>query len=168
MPIANGQDEGTLLIGAISMNPANGAWAIVGDERGEGGLIKLWADFDVRGEDRILPSVTGVIAYPRRMTVTRHDLRLLVVGDVNGQTSAPVSDSRIGLQNNLEYLRTNVFAPVASSTGTRTATLTLPSGSTRTGAIHVLGVVTQSYHLSECGSIWIGTLQISIPGGRLS
>lgn len=168
MPLQNNQLEGQLTVGGINLNPSNGAWGVIGDERGEGGLLQLWTDFDVRGEDRVLPSATGVIAYPRRMTVTRHDLRLIVVGDVIGETSAPASDTRVGLRTNLEYLRTNVWAPVVSSTGTRSASLTLPTGGPLTGDIHVLGVVTQSYHYEECGSIWIGTLQISIPGGRLT
>lgn len=155
--------EGIYEIDSVVMNRP--AWAVIGDERGEGGLVKLWVEFDVRGQDRILPSVTGVIPYQRRMTVTRKDLRLIVVGDVdlNGD---PVADTRIGLQDNLFYLKTNVWFPVNSSTGTRPSFLTLPDGSELFADIHVLGVTTQTYHLSECGSIWIGTLQISIPGGE--
>jgi hypothetical protein len=171
MGLAGFDLEGNLTIGAVDMNQA--AWAVIGDERGQGGLINLWAGFDVRGEDRLLPSATGVIAYPRRMTATRHDLRLLVVGDVDS-AGAPVSNPVAGLQANLEYLRANVVAPVVSSTGTRAATLLMPSGATRTANIHVLGLVTQSYALSVVidgcsqGALWIGTLQISIPGGRFS
>lgn len=165
MPLTNYAPEGSMTIDGLSMNRP--AFAIVGDERGEGGYVKLWADFDVRGEDRILPSATGVIAYPRRMTVTRVDFRLLVVGDVD-QAGAPVVDSVVGLQNNIEYIRANIVAPVATSTGTRVAILTMPSGATRSADIHVLGVVTQSYGIVDCGSIWIGTLQISIPAGRFA
>jgi hypothetical protein len=167
MPLAGYDAEGNLTIGSIDMNRP--AWAVIGDERGEGGLLQLWADFDVRGEDRILPSAAGVIAYPRRITATRKDLRLLVVGDVD-HTGAPTVDSLIGLQNNIEYIRSNVLEPVVSTTGTRAATLLLPSGSTRTANIHVLGVVTQSYGFAAgCGgAIWIGTLQISIPAGRFA
>lgn len=172
MPLTGNALDGELSIGGISMNPVNGAWGLIGDERGEGGLVKLWADFDVRGADRILPGASGVIAYRRRITPTRHDLRLIVVGDIIGQTSTPeLSNTRSGLRANLEYLRANVFAPVVSATGTRAATLTVPGGSDRTADIHVLGVITQSYSLSSpdnpCGpSIWVGTLQISIPAGR--
>lgn len=165
MPLTNYAAEGNMTIGGIDMNRP--AFAIIGDERGEGGFVKLWADFDVRGEDRILPSATGVIAYPRRMTSKRFDFRLLVVGDVD-QAGTPVADSRIGLQNNIEYIRANVLAPVVSSTGTRAASLLMPSGATRTADIHVLGLVTQSYGLQECGSLFVGTLQISIPAGRFA
>lgn len=171
MPLANYDIEGSLSISTISMNRP--AWAVIGDERGTGGLVHLWPEFDVRGQDRILPSVAGVIPYQRRMTVTRKDLRLLVVGDVD-ETGTPVSDPVEGLEANLEYLRTNTFAPVVSSTGTRAAVLTMPSGATRTANIHVLGLVVQSYVLGKVldgcaqGAIAITTLQISIPTGRFA
>jgi len=165
MPLSNYADEGSMTIDGLSMNRP--AWAIIGDERGVGGYVQLWADFDIRGDDRILPSATGVIAYPRRMTVKRMDFRLIVVGDVD-QAGTPVADSVIGLQNNIEYIRANFLAPVASRDGLRDAVLTMPSGGTRSASIHALGVVTQSYGLTECGSIWVGTLQISIPSGRFA
>jgi hypothetical protein len=165
MPLVNYEVEGNLTIGGIDMNRP--AFAIIADERGEGGFVQLWADFDVRGEDRLLPSATGVIAYPRRITVRRMDFRLLVVGDVD-QAGTPVVNTKVGLQNNLEYIRANVLAPVVSATGTRAATLLMPSGATRSADIHVLGVVTQSYGFGACGAIWVGTLQISIPAGRFA
>lgn len=168
MPLQNIDNEGTLTIGAVAMNNAYGAWGIVGDERGAGGLVHLWAGFDVRGEDRLLPGATGVLAYPRRMTVKRHDLRLLVTGDVVGQTGLAPADATQGLATNIEYLRANVFAPVVSSTGTRAATLTVPGQTNRTADIHVLGMTIQSYMLGDCGSIAVTTLHISIPGGRFT
>lgn len=168
MPLQNTTLEGTLTIAGISMNPANGAWAILGDETGRGGLLHLWAKMTVRGTDRVLPGAPGVIAYPRRGTVTRHDLRLLIVGDVIGQTGAPASNAIEGLATNIEYLRANIISPVVSSTGTRAATLTIPGAASRTANIHVLEIDIQSYLLQECGSIAITTLQISIPAGRFS
>lgn len=166
MPLFGLDAEGTLSIDGIDMANQYGAWGIIGDERGQGGLLRLTVEFDVRGEDRILPSVTGVIAYQRRMTVTKFDLRLLVIGEVDGVTGTPVSDSRIGLQDNLDYLRANIWDPVDTATGTRSAVYTALDTSTRTAEIHVLGVKTQTYQLQECGSIYVGTLQISIPEGR--
>lgn len=167
MPLSYNFLEGSMTIDGIAMNNAFGAWGIIGDERGQGGYLPLWADFDVRGKDRILPTAVGVIAYPRRVTATRRDFRLIVVGDVD-RLGAPNTDPIAGLQANLEYLRTNVIAPVATTTGTRAAVLTMPSTATRSADIHVLGVVTQSYNLASCGAIWIGTLQISIPSGRFT
>lgn len=168
MPLVQNAAEGSLTISSVDMNPANGAWGIVGDEKGTGGYVQLWADFDVRGEDRLLPSVTGVIPYRRRRTVTSFKLRLIVVGDIIGSTSTPETDTRVGLEENIEYLRENVIDPVNTQTGTRSATLTMPSGNTRDADIHVLGVTTQTYLLSECGSIWIATMHISIPSGRFA
>lgn len=168
MPLQHNNLEGTLTISTISMNPANGAWGALGDETGRGGLVHLWSKFEIRGQDRVLPSATGVIAYPRRMTVTRCDLRLLIVGDVIGQTGVPASDPVEGLATNIEYIRANILAPVVSSTGTRAATLTVPGLATRSANIHVLGLDIQSYQLGMCGAIAVTTLQISIPGGRFA
>lgn len=168
MPLVNTTIEGTLTIDAISMNPANGAWAVLGDETGKGGLVHLWAGFEVRGEDRLLPGAPGVIAYPRRLTKTKHDLRLLIVGDVIGQTGAPASNTTEGLATNIEYLRANVIAPVVSTTGTRAATITVPGAASRAASIHVLGMKIESYMLGDCGSIAVTTLQIDIPAGRFA
>lgn len=168
MPLQHTDIEGTLTIDSISMNPANGAWAILGDEQGRGGLVHLWTKFDVRGEDRVLPGAGGVIAYPRRITVTRCDLRLLIVGDIIGQTSAPASDAIEGLATNMEYIRAQILAPVVSSTGTRAATLTIPGQSNRTANIHIIGMPIQAYQLGICGAIAVCTLQISIPSGRFA
>lgn len=170
MPLQNTALEGTLTIDGIEMTNDFGAWGIVGDEQGRGGLVHLWTKFDVRGQDRVLPGATGVIAYPRRMTVTRCDLRLLVVGDVDGQTGVAATNSIETLADNLEYLRAQVLAPVVSSSGTRSATLTVPGATSRTADIHVLGLVIQSYMLGQdCdGSIAVTTLQISIPVGRFA
>jgi hypothetical protein len=171
MPLTNFAIEGTLYISGVNMNRP--AWAVLGDERGKNGLVPLWIEADVRGDDRLLPSVTGVIPYRRRITVTRHDLRILVAGDVD-VNGAPVANPTIGLENNLTYLRTNVVAPVASATGTRSAILTMPSGVTRTADIHVLDLVVQSYMFSPVvdgcsqGALLIGILQISIPSGRFT
>lgn len=168
MPLQNTTLEGTLTVGSISLNPANGAWGVLGDERGVNGLLHLWATTTVRGEDRILPSATGVIAYPRRVTVTRKDLRLLIAGDVIGQTGAPATNAIEGLATNIEYLRANIITPVASATGTRAAVLTVPGQASRSADIHILGFTIQSYMLTECGSVAVSTLQISIPSGRFA
>ena len=170
MPLQYTDIEGGLTIGSVDMQNQYGAWGICGDATGRGGLLHLWSEFDVRGEDRLLPSVTGVIAYPRRVTVTKMDLRLMVVGDVDGQTGAAATDAIETLAANMEYLRANVVAPVVSSTGTRAATLEIPGQSNRTANIHVLKMVTQSYMLAPgCqGAITINTLQISIPSGRFA
>jgi hypothetical protein len=168
MPLQNTTLEGVLTVDGISLNIANGAWGVIGDEKGNGGLIHLWAGFDVRGDDRILPGAPGVIAYPRRITKTRHDLRFLITGDIIGQTGVLATNAIEGLATNFEYIRSNILAPVVSSTGTRAATLTIPGAASRTANIHVLGMKVQSYMLMECGSVAVTTLQIDIPAGRFA
>lgn len=147
---------GVLIIGGIVMNGP--AWDI-------SDLTDLWFTADVRGDDRILPGVAGVIPYRRRTTVTRHDLTILVIGDVDA-TGAPHSDSYIGLETNISSLYTNVVTPTNTGDGTRAASLVLPSGATRTANIHILGLVKQRQFLSDYQSALEATLQISIPAGR--
>lgn len=168
MPLVNTALEGTLTVDAFALQNAFGAWGICGDEQGRGGLVHLWTKFDVRGQDRLLPGATGVIAYPRRIAPTRHDLRLLVCGDVDGLTGTPYTDPAEGLAENLEHIRALALVPVVSASGTRAATLTVPGMASRAAAIHVLGQVIQSYMITFCQSLAVTTLQISIPGGRFA
>lgn len=157
--------EGTLTIGGISMNRS--AWAIVGDETGAGGLLQLVTTTEQRGQDRILPSAAGVVAYPRRLTVTTYELRLLVVGDVD-RNGVAVANPQQGLAVNLKYIYDNVVAPVVSSTGTRSASLVIPGLSTLSANIHVFGMRQSEYHIGTSGSVWEGRLQISVPGGKFA
>lgn len=158
--------EGTLTISGISMNRP--AWAIIGDEQGDGGLLGLITKVSQRGSDRRIPSSSGVLAYRRRVDVTEHELRILVAGDVD-LSGAVTSDHNQGLAVNLAYLYTNIVAPVVSATGTRSASLAIPGLATRTADIHVVGFQQSEYRLAQNvrdGAIWEGRLIISIPAGR--
>lgn len=160
--------EGTLTIGGIIMNRP--AFAIMGDENGEGGLLDLIVVADQRGQDRVIPGSAGVLAFRRRLTVTQHDLRLLVCGDVDENGSAHANFSS-GLAHNLDYIYNNVVTPVVSSTGTRAASLSIPGLGTKTANIHVTGMRRREYHISKPAkgpAVWEGTLTISIPSGRFS
>lgn len=152
--------DGTLVIGGVSMNRP--AWFVGADESGDGGLLGLITNIEQRGQDRILPSATGVIPYPRRNTVTTHELRLLVVGEVD-DTGATVANPTAGLVANLQYLMSNVIAPPGGSDGTRAATYTPPGGGSSLSAnIHVTGMRQEGYYLrSKAG--WLGRLLISVP-----
>ena len=163
MPLVGFDCEGTLTIDGFAMNRP--AWAVTGDDSGRGGLLPLWFKFDQRGEDRLLPNAAGVIPYPRRTTVTRHDLRILVVGDVDA-AGAPSATPKATLQNNLSAIVNAVVNPPGGTTGTRTAVLTLAAG-VKTGPIHVIGFEPDQYFLADDVTILEGTLQISIPSGRL-
>lgn len=167
MPLTGLTAEGSLSIDGVDMANQFGAWGILHDGRGEGGLLKLWSpDFVIRGENRILPSVTGVLMYEHRMTETTVKLNLCVVGDVDGQTGLANTDATEGMEVNFDYLYENVVRPPGNSTGTRTGVLTLPSGATRTAEIQVLRTETQNYLLRGCDSLWISSLFVRIPGGR--
>lgn len=157
--------EGTLTIGSVLMNRQS--WGIFGDDSGTNGLVQLWVTAEQRGEDRLLPSATGVIPYRRRLTATRYDLRLIVVGDVNVSDTAQTNKKQ-GLAANLAYLYTNVVAPTGATDGTRSATLTIPGQSNRTASIHVLGLSTQRVNLADDTAVFEGILQISVPAGRFA
>lgn len=151
---------GSLVIGDVSMN--NGAWCALD-------LTPLWAEVAVRGGDRLIPTLDGVVPYRRRITVTEHSLPLLICGEVD-HLGIEYPDPWVGLEENLAYLRANVVDPVATTAGTRAAQLTMPSGDVRTAAIHVLDL-----RLGEPiapdpvdGAIFRASLEISIPAGRFT
>lgn len=126
-------------------------------------LLPLWQGPALRGGDRLLPGVVGVKPYRRRATVTTKTLELTIYGDVDPD-GAPNADVRAGLEANVDYLRANVADPTNLGDGTRTAVLHLPSGATRTGAVHVLAL-----DLGELGPTSVrATLDLSIPGGVLT
>lgn len=147
---------GVLTIGSTSMN--NIAWDITD-------LTDLWFTVEQRGDDRLLPGATGAIPYRRRLAPARHDLTILIVGDVN-ESGTPFADAKVGLRTNLATLYTNVIAPTGATDGTRAATLTVPGASNRTASIHVLGLVKQRQFIGSVSAAMEATLQISIPAGR--
>lgn len=126
-------------------------------------LLPLWHSAKQRGDDLLIPGAPGVRAYPRRSTITKRSLELIIYGffDVDGNVNA---DVREGLEENVDYLKANVVAPVASATGTRVCVLTLPSGATKTGDVHV-----EDLDLGEFGPTSVrGTLFLSLPDGELT
>lgn len=138
---------GSLTIDGVNM--ITSAWMVTS-------LAPLYDDPDVRGDDRLLPGVTGVRAYRRRATVTRASLPFLVTGFVD-RFDAVVLNPYAQLDLNLLYLKTNVTLPTNTGNGTRTAVLTLPSGRTVTSDVHILGLVGDL----DSGALWRGTIEIS-------
>lgn len=163
--LANYDCDGVLTIGGISMNRP--AWGIVPDENGNGGLLQLLTTVDIRGDDRIVPGVAGVIPYRRRITRSRYVFRLVVTGDVD-ETGAENADSVLGLVDNLDYLWDNVIEPPSASNSLLAASWTPPGSSARTADIHVVRCDQNQYSHREDSSIWIGSLTISVPEGRFS
>jgi hypothetical protein len=165
--LANYDCEGVLTLGGVSMNRP--AWMISADQNGNGGLFQILTNVDVRGQDRLLPGAAGVIPYRRRVTASSLTFRLVVTGDVD-ETGAENADATAGLVDNLEYLWDNVVVPVASSTGTRAAVWTPPNSSARTANVHVVRMnpVQYAFQQNASNSIWVGTLEISVPTGRFA
>ena len=147
---------GNLTIGGIDLNCP--AWDITD-------LTPLWAEFDVRGDDRLLPGVAGVIPYRRRLDVTTHALAMLISGDVD-RFGAVNANAWIGLEQNVAYLRANVVNPTNVGNGTRAAVLTMPSGATRNADVHALGLrVSSAVGARSEHALIKAVLQISIPAG---
>lgn len=158
--------EGTLTIASFAMCRA--AWYIAGDETGEGGLLQLITGGDRRGEDRLLPSATGIIPYPRRLTGTRYDLTLWVTGDVTSTGSA-ASNSQTQYVTNVALIRSTLFEGASpASDGTLSASVTITGWGTKTANIHMLGMQQQRYNIWPDMSIGQYTLQISVPAGRFA
>lgn len=157
--------EGTLTIGGILMNRL--AFMTQADENGNGGLSQFLTLADQRGEDRILPGTTGVIAYKRRLTVTKLTIRLVVTGDILHDGSTP-STPKIGLFTNLKYIYDNVVAPTGTGDGTRSMSVVLPGPFTGTGTAHITRLDTVTQKLSDSAALWEGQLGISIPAGRFT
>jgi hypothetical protein len=158
--------EGTFTIGGFSM--CRPAWAVLGDDTGEGTLFDLITDGELRGEDRLLPLTNGVIGYPRFLTVTRYDLRLLVNGDVDS-VGAATSDSQVGLAANLAALRSGLFESASPAPdGTLVSVVTIPGWGSKSANIHMVGLKRQRMNIWNDMAVWEGTLQISVPAGRFA
>lgn len=154
-------DAGTLTISGIPMN--TWGWNVLE-------LRDLLAVAAVRGQDRLIPGVSGMRPYRRRRTATPHSLPMIISG-LHAIDGTPVTDNqeRINqIKDHLKYLMDNVVAPVPTMEGTRSAVLTLPNTSgpddVRTADIHVLGITPGQWYpvLLKC------TLDISIPGGMFT
>lgn len=145
---------GTLSIDGVLLNGP--AWDLPD-------LTALWFEFDVRGDDRLLPGSDGVLPYRRRVTVTQHALPMIVTGAVD-RFGEPYADAWVGMETNVAYLLTNVVLPTNVGDGTRSATLTLPSGATRTANVHVLRLAKGLV----LGGRLRATLDLSIPNGRFT
>lgn len=148
---------GALTISGVSMHTYG--WNVL-DVR------DLWVTVSVRGQDRLVPGVSGLRPKRRRITATPHSLPMVISGlhtSVGVEITDP--DERLAqIQDNLDYLMANVVAEVPTTTGTRPASLTMPSGGTRTADIHVLGITPGRW----TPAVLRCTLDISIPAGKFT
>lgn len=129
-------------------------------------LTELLTGPELRGTDRLLPGVAGVVANRRRPTVTKVALPMVVAGDCN-QAGEPYTDVAgpddwRGLRRNIAALRAAVVNPPAGIT--RTAVVTFPEGGSISGQIHVERLQPGK----RLGGIMLAVLDITIPAGALS
>lgn len=124
-------------------------------------LAALLDDAPLRGDDRIVPGATGVLPYKRRRTVSVRTLPLFVDGAWD-RLDAAVANPRNGLIANLEWLKANLGIALASGDGTVTAVWHRPDGSTKTAAVHVLGLIGVQ---KTSPATAMTTLDLSIPAG---
>jgi hypothetical protein len=147
--------QGSLTIDSLSLNTP--AWSVVD-------LTPLWAAFDTRGQNRLIPGASGVVAYRKRITERDHSLAIVIIGDVDENGDAH-TDPVAGLEDNLDTLMA-VLAPDAGAT--KSAVLTLPSGTTRTAEVQIesfevirteIDVVSSQFAAME------GIITMTIPAG---
>lgn len=125
-----------------------------------GDLAPLVDGPDLRGEDTLLPGVAGVVANPRRVTVSKRSVQMFITGDYD-RLGVAQTNPRIGLQRNCQYLIDNLLIPPGGD-GTRLAVLTMADETTRSARVHVLPPL----ELSAAGHRGRrGVLTLSIPGG---
>ncbi len=122
-------------------------------------LSDLLRPADQRGGDRVIPH-GGVIAKPRRRTVSKRSLPLVINGNVDQDGNA-IGNYRTGVDTHIAYLLANIVEPITTGTGTRSASLVLVTG-THTTPVHVEGLDIGDRDMA----IVFATLQLSIPNGQ--
>lgn len=128
-------------------------------------LSPLWLPPDMLGDDVPMPGVTGAVPRRRRYGVGKVVLEMRFVPDVEQDGTPIVETSNLhGLEQNLADFVSTVVEPVASTEGTRPAVLTMPSGATRTGGVHVESFEVADMRPTGCRA----AITLSIPGGKLT
>ncbi len=116
---------------------------------------------DLKGGDIDIPHVTGVLANPRRVTVTKKAFAMTIIGSVDRNNSVQ-SDQMAGLVANVEYLTSNLGIASASGDGTVTAIWHRSDSTTKSAAVTVLGL-----HCSKLTDrpMLSAVLEVSLPLG---
>lgn len=132
------------------------AWVVTND-------WVLWEPAPLRGDDVVIPGAAGALAQPRRRDADKRSLELSIVGHLNWN-NVRQWDVRIGLWGNIDHLRTNLTAVPATADSTRTATLHLPTGATKTASVHVL----ELRFAGKGPDLAVGQLTLSLPAGQFA
>lgn len=126
-------------------------------------LDELWQPATTRGANDIVPGAPGSNPNQRRKTQTARSLRVVLYG-IKSYDGVPHVSARVGLEANRDHFVANVVDPPGTADGTRTAVLTLPSGATKSGLIHV-----EDFPFRGAGPVAIrGVLNITLVDGELS
>ena len=128
-------------------------------------LWTFWEPAQLEASNIKLAGVTGVTARKPLVQPTTHSLQLVISGEVS-TTGTPDTDYPARLKTNIAYIASNFTNIPATADGTRTAVLTLPSGATLTGPVHILGL-TIGEVVSDAR--WaLAVLEVSVPAGVLA
>jgi len=144
------------LDGSITLPTSNGAIKV----RNE---WVLWQSGEQRGRDVELPGVDGLLPRQRFLTVTTHTLQLVISGSV--RVSGSPTTAAANLEANIAYLRDTVCQPTGTGDGTKAIVVSMPSGGTMTGDVHVLNL--RLGRVVENAKWALATVDISIPAGEL-
>ena len=125
----------------------------------------LWSAGDQRGSDVTLPGVNGQLPRRRYLTASTRTLELIISGTAK-YTGAPSATPAVNLETNILWLRDQVAEPTLSSDGTKAISVTMPSGGTLTGTVHVVGF--RLGRVAEHARWAFATLDLSIPAGELT
>ena len=96
---------------------------------------------------------------------TTHSLELIISGEVS-TTGTPDTDYPARLKTNIAYIASNFTNIPSTADGTRTAVLTLPSGATLTGPVHILGLTIGE--VVPTAKWALAVLEVSVPAGVLA
>lgn len=150
--------ETATISGGTAFNLNNGAWCVLNWDQALG--------LELRGEDILVPEVTGVDPQPRYITKTEPSINMVFDGNVD-RTGASYAPNTVmhGLELNRRAFIDGAVRPPATTDNLFTLSLTLLDGTTISGSIHV-----NNFRFSYTGipglarAVW----SISIPDGELT
>jgi hypothetical protein len=122
-PLPVDLDNGQVEINGVEL--ITPAWTLLN-------IRDLWVPRGYRGSDVKLPYVSGQQARRRRLDAAQYTLRMVMTGWYF-EDGSQWPTYEIGLEENVDYLRSNVADPWTSTP--YTINLTMPSGSVRTGTV---------------------------------
>jgi len=145
---------GELTINGISMH-IDGSWNVLNPQ-------VLWTPNAVKGENRPKPRVAGSRANRWRIAQGQYSLLMMIDGAWDVDNGVFAGSSWVGLQHNIEYLMRHVVLPPTSAE-TRAASLVMPDGDTRTGAVQPRLLEHEGTELDAFNAV----LTLWVPGGYL-